>query len=220
MRRSGRSVSICAARRREPVPTRAPSGSVSNVVPGLATSASRTSARGRQAANSVSAKRAGGASLAEWTAASIRPSSSASSNARTKHALSADLGERCVGFTVAAALDDHRFRLHVLLGQGVADQLGLRQRQNAAARAQPQTARHGCSWVNGSSAGGANRGAPRRASSKALACPSAALRDQGAEASVNGGLPIVGGDGAEAAATPQIGAHLRHDSRQIARCAI
>src|SRR4051794_15745552 len=72
--RSGRAHASCARRRTEPVPTRAPTGRPSSVEP---TSASRGSSRPGMAAMTSPSGDSDGRSLAECTAKSARPSSTA-----------------------------------------------------------------------------------------------------------------------------------------------
>ena len=73
----------CAARRGEPVPTRAPAGSSPRVRPSRATSTSRGSSRGGTAASDEPAAGAVGRSLSECTARSTSPASRASRSAVT-----------------------------------------------------------------------------------------------------------------------------------------
>ena len=77
MLRSGRTRNSCAARRGEPVPTRAPSGSVSNVQPAVVQRQSAVAPRGGIARISKPGQGSAGRSLQLWTAKSICPSSSA-----------------------------------------------------------------------------------------------------------------------------------------------
>ncbi len=81
--RSGRAARSWAARRGEPVPTRAPAGRVASVRPSRAHSASRGSSRTGTAPRTSPSAGALGRSLSEWTATSHRPSSSASRRAVT-----------------------------------------------------------------------------------------------------------------------------------------
>ena len=81
--RSGRARSSWAARRGEPVPTRAPSGSCARVIPSRAHSASRGSSRGGAQVSVISSSGAVGRSFQEWTTTSTSPSSSACRTAVT-----------------------------------------------------------------------------------------------------------------------------------------
>ncbi len=82
--RSGRAASSWAARRGDPVPTRAPGGSVSRVRPSRAHSASRGSARSGTATRRRPSGGAVGRSFIECTARSHRPANKASRSAVTK----------------------------------------------------------------------------------------------------------------------------------------
>ena len=77
--RSGRSRFTCACRRSEAVPTTAPRGNSRSALARRLMNTSRTSSRGRKAASTRLSGRKVGTSLAECTARSMLPASSASS---------------------------------------------------------------------------------------------------------------------------------------------
>ena len=78
-RRSGRSRNACACRLSEAAPRLAPRGRLSIEDAAAEISASRTSSRGRKPASATPSGSSVGRSLAEWTAASIAPATSAMS---------------------------------------------------------------------------------------------------------------------------------------------
>ena len=131
-----------AWRRGDEVPTTAPRGSSASVRALRLTNASRASSRSR---NAVSTRPSGskvGMSLEECTARSMRRVEQRLLDLLGEQALAAGLGQRPVLDAVAGGADhlelDPLRREAVRPGQRVADHAGLRQRQRAAARADPQ----------------------------------------------------------------------------------
>ena len=159
---SGRSARSSSARRREPLPTRAPEGSAASRRPPEATSTSRGSPRGRIAASVSPSGAAVGTSFSECTAMSARAVEQRLLDRAHEDAASADLRERRTAVDVALGPDAHELDLEagVLRAQGVGDELALHERQARSARGEAQPGQ----GAAGGSAGSSRRKSCRTAS--------------------------------------------------------